>query len=46
MKKLFDLKGKVIVITGAGGVLCGTFAKALAEVGRRWLSGIWLKGSG
>ena len=35
MKKLFDLKGKVIVITGAGGVLCSALAKALAEVGAK-----------
>ena len=26
-----DLKGKTVVITGGGGVLCGTFAKALGE---------------
>ena len=30
MKNPFDIKGKVVVITGAGGVLCGTMAKALA----------------
>ena len=28
-----NLKGKTVVITGAGGILCGTFAKALAEAG-------------
>lgn len=28
-----DLKGKTAVITGAGGVICGEFAKALAECG-------------
>jgi len=28
-----DLTGKNIVITGAGGVLCGVFARALAETG-------------
>lgn len=28
-----DLSGKVIVITGAGGVLCSMFAKALAKTG-------------
>ncbi len=33
MKELFDLKGKVVVITGAGGVLCGTMAKALGKAG-------------
>ena len=26
-----DLKGKVAVVTGGGGVLCSTMAKALAE---------------
>jgi NAD(P)-dependent dehydrogenase (short-subunit alcohol dehydrogenase family) len=31
MKELFDVKDKVIVITGAGGVLCGEMAKALAS---------------
>jgi len=35
MKKLFDLKGKVIVITGAGGVLCSAMARALADVGAK-----------
>lgn len=30
---LFDLKGKTAVVTGAGGALCGTMAKALAQVG-------------
>src|SRR4030042_1405884 len=33
MRELFDLTGKVAVITGAGGVLCGTMAKALAKAG-------------
>ena len=28
-----DLTGKVAVVTGAGGVLCGMFAKTLAEAG-------------
>lgn len=28
-----DLKGKTVVITGAGGVLCSSFAEALAETG-------------
>jgi NAD(P)-dependent dehydrogenase (short-subunit alcohol dehydrogenase family) len=28
-----DLKGKVAVVTGGGGVLCGAMAKALAECG-------------
>ena len=31
MDELFDVKGKVIVITGGGGVLCGTMAKALGK---------------
>ncbi|WP_010234412.1 SDR family oxidoreductase [Clostridium arbusti] len=28
-----DLKNKVVVVTGAGGVICGTFAKALGQCG-------------
>ena len=28
-----DLNGKVAVITGAGGVLCSEFAKAIAKCG-------------
>jgi len=35
MKELFDVKNKVIVITGAGGVLCGEMAKALASAGAK-----------
>ncbi len=35
MKELFDVKDKVIVITGAGGVLCGAMAKALAKAGAK-----------
>jgi NAD(P)-dependent dehydrogenase (short-subunit alcohol dehydrogenase family) len=35
MKDLFDITGKVVVITGAGGVLCGTMATVLAKVGAR-----------
>ena len=35
MDNLFHIKGKVIVITGAGGVLCGTMAKALAKAGAK-----------
>lgn len=35
IKELFDLTGKVTVITGAGGVLCGTIAKALAKAGAK-----------
>ncbi|MCR5098363.1 MAG: SDR family oxidoreductase [Lachnospiraceae bacterium] len=30
-----DIRDKVVVITGAGGVLCGEFAKLLAEQGSR-----------
>jgi NAD(P)-dependent dehydrogenase (short-subunit alcohol dehydrogenase family) len=35
MEKLFDLTGKAVVITGAGGVLCGEMAKALAKAGAK-----------
>ena len=28
-------KGKVVVVTGAGGVLCGTMAKAFAQAGAK-----------
>jgi NAD(P)-dependent dehydrogenase (short-subunit alcohol dehydrogenase family) len=35
MSDLFDLKDKTIVITGGGGVLCGTMATALAEAGAK-----------
>jgi len=35
MEELFDIKDKTIVITGAGGVLCGTMAKALAKAGAK-----------
>jgi NAD(P)-dependent dehydrogenase (short-subunit alcohol dehydrogenase family) len=31
----FDVSGKVVAITGAGGVLCGTMAKMLAQAGAR-----------
>ncbi len=34
-KNLFDVSGKVIVVTGAGGVLCGTMAKALGCAGAK-----------
>lgn len=30
-----DLSGKVVVVTGAGGVLCSMFAKALAKTGAK-----------
>jgi NAD(P)-dependent dehydrogenase (short-subunit alcohol dehydrogenase family) len=33
LKELFNLKDKVVVITGGGGVLCGTMSKALAKQG-------------
>lgn len=35
MDNLFNIKGKVIAITGAGGVLCSTMAKALAKAGAK-----------
>ena len=35
MKDLFDLTGKVAAVTGAGGVLCGGMAKALARAGAK-----------
>jgi len=35
MKNLFDIQGKVIVVTGGGGVLCGEMARALAQAGAR-----------
>jgi len=35
MKELFEMKGKVAVITGAGGVLCGAMAKAIANAGAK-----------
>ena len=31
----FDLSGKSVVITGAGGALCGTLARALGESGMK-----------
>lgn len=33
VNELFDLKGEVAVVTGGGGVLCGTMARALAAAG-------------
>ena len=30
-----DLKGKVAVVTGAGGVICSTVARALAAAGAK-----------
>jgi NAD(P)-dependent dehydrogenase (short-subunit alcohol dehydrogenase family) len=35
MNSLFSVKDKIIAITGGGGVLCGTMAKALAEGGAK-----------
>jgi NAD(P)-dependent dehydrogenase (short-subunit alcohol dehydrogenase family) len=35
MKNMFDVSGKVVAITGAGGVLCGMMAKALGEAGAK-----------
>ena len=35
MDELFDLNGKVIAITGAGGVLCGTMARNLGGAGAK-----------
>jgi NAD(P)-dependent dehydrogenase (short-subunit alcohol dehydrogenase family) len=35
MKELFDLSGKVAVVTGAGGALCGEMARALAIAGAK-----------
>ncbi|MCJ7624669.1 MAG: SDR family oxidoreductase [Anaerolineaceae bacterium] len=35
MNQLFDIKGKIAVITGGGGVLCSTMSKALAQAGAK-----------
>jgi len=33
IEKLFDLRGKVAVITGGGGILCSAIATGLAKLG-------------
>jgi len=35
VRALFDIEGKVVVITGGGGVLCGTMARGLAKAGAK-----------
>jgi len=35
MSSLFDVKGKVIAITGGGGILCGEMARALGQAGAK-----------
>ena len=35
MSNLFDVKGKVVAITGGGGVLCGGIAEYLAACGTK-----------
>jgi len=35
INELFDLSGKVAVVTGGGGVLCGALSRALGKVGVR-----------
>ncbi len=35
MESMFDFEGKVIAVTGGGGVLCGAMAKALAGAGAK-----------
>lgn len=32
-KKMFDIDGRVVVVTGAAGALCGNLAEALADLG-------------
>jgi NAD(P)-dependent dehydrogenase (short-subunit alcohol dehydrogenase family) len=39
MENLFNIRDKVVVITGGAGVLCGTIAKALSQKGAR--TAIW-----
>ena len=31
----FDISGKVVVITGAGGIICGVMAKEMAKRGAK-----------
>jgi len=35
ISSLFDLTGKIVVVTGGGGVLCSTLSRTLAEAGAR-----------
>lgn len=35
MSRVIEFKDKVVVITGAGGVLCGSMAKAFAKAGAK-----------
>jgi NAD(P)-dependent dehydrogenase (short-subunit alcohol dehydrogenase family) len=35
MKSLFDIRDKVIVVSGGGGILCGEMARALARAGAK-----------
>ncbi|MDH7598054.1 MAG: SDR family oxidoreductase [Sedimentisphaerales bacterium] len=35
MQDLFDVRSKVVAITGGAGILCGTMAQALAQAGAR-----------
>ncbi len=35
MKSIFDVSGKVIAVTGGGGILCGMMAQALGESGAK-----------
>ena len=39
MEELFDIKDKTIVITGAGGVLCGLEDEGVYFVVERWYEG-------